>query len=521
MSRISKAHPTSLIRSSMTIGGYTMLSRILGFIRDVIIAKYLGASMLSDAFFVAFKLPNFLRRLFAEGAFNAAFIPIFAGMLATDGDEKAKAFANEALSLLVTILCLLSAICIVFMPWLMLGLAPGFAGDADKFALTVLLTQITFPYIIFISVVSLLGGILNSYQRFGAVAASPIILNMCLITIPFALAPVVPSFAHGLAWAVFAGGIAQMLWLIYWCKKMNVMPRLVYPVISEKVRKLFKLMAPAALGAGVAQVNLLIDLIIASTIANGVSYLYYADRINQLPLGVIGIAMGTALLPLLSKQLRSGDIAGAQHSQNRGIEFALMLSLPAAVALMVLAQPIIHVLYERGAFSALDTAATYPALICFAAGLPAFILVKILVPAFYANEDTKTPFIIASICILLNLVLNLLLIGPLAHVGMAVATTIAAWVNVFLLSRKLEQQGLLKPDHRLQARIPNMLLAASIMGGALLGLSQLTNFSQWQGFYSKAPLLLAYCTLGLAIYGAIILLTKTISVAEFKGYLKR
>lgn len=509
----------SLIKSSVVIGLCTLASRILGFVRDIIIAKYLGASWMSDAFFVAFKIPNFLRRLFAEGAFNAGFVPMFAGMLATESSEKARAFASEAMSLLVTILCLLTVICILAMPVLMLGLAPGFVDDAAKFDLSVTLTQITFPYIIFISIVCLLGGILNSYNRFAAVAASPIILNICLITIPFMLDGLVPTFAHGLAWAVFAGGVLQALWLGIWCKRLGIMPRLKYPTMSAEVRKLFRLMAPAAMGAGVAQINLLIDLIIASHIASGVSYLYFADRINQLPLGVIGIAMGTALLPLLSKQLRSGQIAAAQHSQNRGMEFALMLSLPAAAALMILAQPIIELLYQRGEFTAADTAATYPALIAFAAGLPAFILIKVLVPAFYANENTKTPFIIASICVGLNLVLNLALIGPLAHVGMAVATTTAAWVNVFLLSHKLEKQNLLKVDSQLARRLPRILLCSAIMGAALL-------VGDYVLLTSKSPSLkiisfVALCIIGMVIYAAALFSTKTISMAELKGYVRK
>ena len=521
MSKSTDANPKSLIRSSITIGGYTMGSRVLGFIRDVIIAKFLGASWMSDAFFVAFKIPNFLRRLFAEGAFNAAFVPIYAGMLATEGEEKAKEFANEAFSLLLTVLCILAVICILTMPWIMLGLAPGFRAEPEKFDLAVLLTQITFPYIIFISIVSLLGGMLNSYQRFAAVAASPILLNICLITLPFVFRPYVPSFAHGLAMAVSVAGVVQMVWLMFWCRKIGIMPRLRYPRISEKVKKLFKLMAPAAMGAGVAQINLLIDLIIASHVAAGVSYLYYADRINQLPLGVIGIAMGTALLPLLSKQLRSGDIAGAQHSQNRGIEFALILSLPACVALIALAEPMVHVLYERGAFDAADTAATWPALVCFAAGLPAYVLIKVLVPAFYANEDTKTPFLIAAFCVLINIAIALALISSLKHVGMAIATSTSAWVNVFLLSWKLEQKGLLKLDKRVQTCIPKILVSSIIMGGALVGISQFVSFGQMDSFATKAPVFLLLCAIGLAIYGVAIVVTKTVSVGEFKGYLRK
>ena len=275
------------------------------------------------------------------------------------------------------------------------------------------------------------------------------------------------------------------------------------------------------MGAGVAQINLLIDLIIASHVAAGVSYLYYADRINQLPLGVIGIAMGTALLPLLSKQLRAGDIAAAQQSQNRGIEFALLLSLPACVALIVLAEPMVHVLYERGAFSPADTAATFPALICFAAGLPAYVLIKVLVPSFFANEDTKTPFIVAAICVVVNIVISLALISSLKHVGMAIATSTSAWLNVFLLTRKLEQHKRLAVDERLSKRIPKTLIASMVMGLSLIAMLQLVDFTALDSFALKAPIFIALCIAGMAVYIGAIIITRTIRISEFKGYLRK
>lgn len=490
----------SLIRSSFTVGFYTLGSRLLGFLRDVVIASFLGTGMLADAFFVAFKIPNFLRRLFAEGAFNAAFVPLYAGALTEEGKENANQFASEALSLLVTILLVLCIVCIALMPWLLMVLAPGFADDATKYDVTVTLTRITFPYILFISVVSLLGGVLNSHGKFAAVAATPILLNLCLICIPLAIHTHLPTYAHALAVAVFCAGVIQSVWLLFWCKKLGVMPRLTYPRMTAQIKKLFKLIAPAAMGAGVAQINLLIDLIIASHIAGAVSYLYYADRINQLPLGIIGVGIGTALLPMLSKQIKAGNTLEAMHTQNRAMELALLFALPATAALMILAEPIVHVLYERGEFTAADTAAVAPALIAFAAGLPAFILVKVLAPAFYAHRDTKTPFIIASICIVVNIALCLILIQFFSHVGMAMATTFSSWLNVTLMMRNLKKRDMLHLDKQVLARMPKMLLAAlAMMFGLWLLAPHLADWMQG-GFALKLTALLGVCAVGMIGY---------------------
>lgn len=506
----------SLFKSTATIGFYTLLSRVLGFIRDMTIASSLGAGMLSDAFFVAFKIPNFLRRLFAEGAFNSAFIPLYSGMLAGEGVEKARAFAEEAMSFLLAILLALSAVCVLAMPWLMIALAPGFSGDPAKYNLTVLLTQITFPYIIFISVVCLLGGILNSVGKFAAVAATPIILNLCLIGIPPLITPWLPTEAHALAVSVFLGGVAQMVWLIAFCRKLGVMPSLRPPRLTAAVKKLLKLIAPSAMGAGVAQINLFVDLIIASHIAGGVSYLYYADRINELPLAVIGIAVGTVLLPVLSRQVREGNIAAAHRTQNRGIELTLLLALPAAAALMVMAEPIVRVLYERGAFSPDDSLKTQAALVAFAAGLPAFVLTKVLSPAFYANQDTVTPFRIAVICVLTNFMLNITLIVPLAHVGMALATTLAGWLNVVLMVGTLKQRRMFVWDRLLLARLPRLLLASGVM--ALLLANAQAWFAPWLSglLWQKVAALSVLVAMGGAAYGIAILVLRAVALDEVK-----
>jgi putative peptidoglycan lipid II flippase len=457
----------SLVKSTATIGIYTMISRVLGFIRDVTIASGLGASHLSDAFFVAFRLPNYLRRLFAEGAFNAAFVPMYAGMLAVDGKEKATRFSSEAMSFLTVLLLLVVGVFIVFMPQIMLVLAPGFSDDPRKFQLTVALTRITMPYILFISLVSLLGGVLNSLHKFAAAAATPIIMNLCLIIVPFLLDTLTPTGAHALAVAVTFSGVAQWLWLVWFCHREGALPRMVKPGLTDDVRKLLVIIAPVALGAGVAQINLFIDTIIATYFDSGVSYLYYADRINELPLAVIGIAVGTALLPLLSRQIREGKRKEAHHSQNRAIELGLFLSLPSSVALVMIAEPVIMVMFQRGEFGPAETAATYTALRAFAIGLPAFILVKILSPSFFANQDTKTPFKIALFCILVNLCFNLALMFPLRHVGMALATSIAGWVNVILMARMLQKRAWLVVEPGLPRQIAKIIIACAVMALAL------------------------------------------------------
>jgi putative peptidoglycan lipid II flippase len=511
----------SLFRSAATIGLFTLLSRILGFVRDICIASFVGANAMTDAFFVAFKLPNFMRRLFAEGAFNSAFVPLYAGTLTTDGKPAAQRLAGEAMAVLFCILVALTLVMEIYMPQVMLVLAPGFDSDPEKFALAITLTRITFPYILFISLVSLLGGVLNSIEKFAAVAASPILLNVALISSIIAFRDAFSTPAHALSWGVFAAGILQLAWLIMCCKRYQIMPPICRPALTERVKKLLILIGPAALGAGVAQVNLMVDMIIASSVPEGVSYLYYADRINQLPLGVIGVGVGTALLPLLSKQMRASDTSLALHTQNRAIEMVMLLALPAATALMVIAEPIIATLFEHGEFSAASTQAVYPALMAYGAGLPAFVLIKVLVPGFYANHDTKTPFKIAAICMLINLALNLLLVEPMAHVGLALATTIAGWVNVVLMAWVLHKRGYLVLDETLRRRCPRILVACLGMTLTLAGAYHLTETIFSSILLYRSLILAALIMTGMAVYGALTLVLNIISWAEFKSLIRR
>lgn len=512
----------ALLRSIATVGSYTMISRILGFARDILIAAILGAGPVADAFFVAFKLPNFFRRLFAEGAFSAAFVPQFARQFAEGGADGARRFAEEVLAVFVVGLLLFVTALQVAMPWVMLGFAPGFVGDPERFDLAVSMAQITFPYLLFISLVSQLGGVLNALGRFAAAAATPIVLNLCLIAAILGLSPFVATPGHALSWGVAAAGAAQFVWLMAACRRAGFTLRLRPPRLTPRVRRLLRLMVPGAIGAGVVQVNLLIDVVIASLLpAGSVSYLYYADRVNQLPLGVIGVAVGTALLPLLSRQVRAGDDAAAQGSMNRAMEFAFLLTVPGAAALLVIADPIVAVLFERGAFGPAETAATAGALAAYALGLPAYVLIKVLGPGFFAREDTSTPVKIAALCVVLNLALNLALMGPLLHVGIALATVIAAWVNAALLTWFLIRRGHFRPDDRLRRMLPRTLLASAAMAGALwLGERALG------GFAAAAPIrdglaLAVLIAIGAASFAAFALMLGAARPGDLKRMLDR
>lgn len=455
---------SSLIASVATVGSFTMISRVLGFLRDMMMAALLGAGPLADAFFVAFKLPNFLRRLFAEGAFNAGFVPMFARTLEGEGKAVARDFAAQAQAVLVAVLVPLVIVGMIAMPWIIGLMAAGFEPGGERYEAAVDLSRITFCYILFISLVALYSGVLNSLGQFAVPAAAPIILNLCMIaglTLSFLWfdAP-----ADALAWALAAAGLLQFLWVRSALRRQGMAPAFRRPRLTPEVKRLFALILPGVFGAGVAQISLFADVVFASFLAEGsVSYLYYADRVAQLPLGVIGVAVGTALLPLMSRQLRSGEDDGAVHSQNRGIELALLLTIPAAIGIAVLSLPIVTVLFERGSFLAADSVATSAALSAYALGLPAYVLIKVLAPGFFAREDTKTPVQIAVVCLIANVLFVLLLIGPLQHVGIALGTVMSSWLNALLLGTLLYRRGLFRLDARLIQRLPRILLAGMAM----------------------------------------------------------
>lgn len=522
-----------LYRAFATVGGLTMVSRVLGFCRDILIAAALGSGAIADAFFVAFRFPNLFRRLFAEGAFNAAFVPLYGKHLKEGGDEKARTFAEETLAVLLTTLVLFSIAAIAAMPWLMMLLAPGFVTDPEKYDLAVRLTQIAFPYLLCMSLVAMLSGILNSLQRFWLAAAVPILLNIILITaIVFALwsgYAEKPEAGYVLAIGVFVAGFAQLAALWIGVTRAGVRLNLRRPQLTDGVKRLVRLGIPGVISGGITQINIVVGTIIASLQAGAVSYLYYADRLYQLPLGIVGVAVGVVLLPELVRNLRDGDRTAVMDSQNRSLEFALMWTLPAAVALLLAAEPIIRVLFERGAFTPADTPATAWALAAFAIGLPAFVLIKVLQPAFFAREDTRTPMRFAGMNLTVNVALSLILffafrsIGWMPHVGIALATSIAGWVNTWLLWRHLSKAGDFEPDPRLVKNLKSILLASALMGAVLLvaGRFLAPYLASDAGILTQVLALSAFVTAGIAVFAAAILATGVLRRDQIRHFLAR
>jgi len=501
----------ALYRAFATVGGLTMVSRVLGFMRDILIAAVLGSGAVADAFFVAFRFPNLFRRLFGEGAFNAAFVPLFAKRLEGEGEGAARRFAEEALAALAFVLVGFSALAMLAMPWLMVLLAPGFVADTEKYDLAVLLTQIAFPYLLCMSIVALLSGVLNSVHHFWAAAAAPILLNLVLITAIGAAGWLglhrQPQAGVMLAWGVFAAGLAQLALLWAAVRRAGFTLRLRRPRMTEGVKRLVALGMPGLVAGGITQINIVIGTIIASLQAGAVSYLYYADRLYQLPLGIVGVAIGVVLLPDLARKLKAGEEAAALESQNRSLELGLLLTAPAAVALAVAADPMIRVLFERGAFGASDTAATATALAAFAVGLPSFVLIKVFQPAYFAREDTATPMRFAAVNMAANAlgsgVLFLLFreMGLMGHVGIALATSLAGWLNAALLWWELCRRGHFKVDARLREAVPLILVSSLIMGVAL-GLAG-AYLEPWFG--SPNPLAVRAGALGVLVaLGAIV-----------------
>ena len=495
-----------LYRGFATVGTMTILSRVLGFARDVLIAAVLGTSYVADAFFVAFRIPNMFRRLFAEGAFDSAFIPLFAKRLHADGPDAARVFAGQALSGLVVLHVAVTVLAEIAMPWLMLLLAPGFSSDPEKFALAVLLARIALPYLAFMSVVALYCGVLNAHGRFAVAAFAPTLLNVVLIAVllAFIASGSADQSAAGvaLAWGIAASGLVQMIVVVAATAKLGMRVAWQRPRLTPDMRRLVALAAPGVVAGGMAQITMVISTIIATLQDRVVSWLYYADRLFQLPLGVIGVAIGVVLLPTLSHKLRSGDHEAVLASENRALEFALLLTLPSAVALFLAAEPIMRVLFERGAFTAVDTRATSSMLAAFALGLPAYVMIKVLHPSFFAREDTKTPMIFAGISMAANVVLSLTLFLLIGATGIAIATTLSGWLNVALLAAKLRERDGLVLDRVFQRRLAGIVAASAAMGLVVFALVGLLDpwFAPQSGLLAQAAALIALVGAGLSTY---------------------
>ena len=497
----------NLLRALATVSGMTLLSRILGFVRDFVIARAFGAGLATDAFFVAFKLPNLLRRMFAEGAFSQAFVPILSEYKNKRSEEDTRTLVDHVASLLSMALFAVTAIGIAVAPLLVWVSAPGFSADAGKFELTVTLTRITFPYIFFMSLVALAGGLLNSWSRFALPAFTPVLLNLSFIAMALFAAPYFHPPVLALAWAVFIGGLLQLAIQIPALKKIAMLPR---PSLNWRaawadpgVRRIALLMGPALVGVSVSQVSLLINTIFASFLTTGsVSWLYYADRLMEFPSGMLGAALGTILLPSLARYHASDNHAEYSKLLDWGLRLTLLLAAPASVGLAILAVPLIATLFFHGAFSAEDVFRTREALLAYTVGLTGLILVKVLAPGFYARQNVRTPVRIALISLAATQAMNLAFIGWIGHAGLALSIGLAACLNAAMLYRGLRQANIYQPQPGWLAFVTKLALALLVMAGALwFGMGSEGSWLQ-AGFMARALQLAWLVPLGAAAYFA-------------------
>lgn len=486
-----------MIGRIFTVGGFTLLSRITGFVRDVMLAAVLGAGPIADAFFVALRLPNHFRAIFAEGAFNAAFVPAYARIREQGGPDQARLFADQIFTMLFATQIVLLAVALMFMPQVVSLLAPGFNVDPQRYALAVEFTRITFPYLLLITLVTLYGGILNAIQRFAAAAAAPILLNLSLI-VALALAAFFPTAGHAAAWGVLAAGVLEFLLLLGDAGRAKVLASFRRPRLDEGIRRFFRALGPATVGSAGVQLALFADTVIASFLAAGaVSALYYADRLNQLPIGVIGIAVGTVLLPEMARRLAAGDDAGARHAQNRAIEFTLLLSIPCLVVFLIIPELIMRALFLRGAFRANDASAAAATLSAYALGLLPFVLIRSMTAPFFARGDTATPVKASLTAASINIVFKILLMGPFAQVGLALATAIGAWVNLGLITWLAWRRDLIGWDGRLRQAFVRLTLAGGCL--AILLIVAAGPVARWA---AGLPMLRDEAALGILAIGA-------------------
>ena len=458
-----------MIKSIATVGSNTLLSRILGLVRDLVFAHVFGASANTDAFFVAFKIPNFMRRLFAEGAFSVAFVPVLSEYRAKRSFDELKAFVDRMSGTLGAVLLGVTVLGVVGAPVLVTIFAPGFIAKGGEFDLAVDMLRLTFPYLFFISLVAFAGGILNAHNRFGVPAFTPVLLNISMISCALWLSPQMDTPIMALAWGVLIAGAIQFVFQIPFLSKLRLLPRPQIAPKDEGVRRVGKLMVPALFGVSVGQINLLLDTLIASLLTAGsISWLYYSDRLMEFPLGILGVALGTVILPSLSRKHAEDSPEDFSKTIDWALRWVLLLGLPAGIGLLVLAGPMNATLWYSAAFTAHDVEMATRSLMAYSLGLIGFILVKVLAPGFYARQDTKTPVRIAIIAMVSNMVLNIILVFPLAHAGLALATTLSAYLNAFLLFRALRKEEIYRPAQGWGLLISRGAVGCAVMAGVLL-----------------------------------------------------
>lgn len=512
----------ALIRNVGTIGGLTAVSRVFGFVRDMLLARVLGAGLAADAFQLAFTLPNTFRRLFAEGAFSVAFVPMYSRALhgadnLAAGEEAAEKFAGDVLAVFVWVLLAFSALAMIAMPALVWILASEFQKIPGKFELAVTLSRITFPYLGLISLVAMFSGLLNARSRFGPGAVAPVLLNICLIGGILAGAWLRgdsgddTQVAFAIAVSVSLAGVAQLAYLWYATRKAGVRLKLTLPKLTPEVRKLGKLILPATFGAGIYQISQFVDTFFATSLPEGsLTLLKLADRLNQMPLGIVGIALGTAILPMLSRHIHSGEAAEAQRLQSQAFEIATLLTLPAAAALAVCSPAFVQAFFVGGKFTAANGAIMAQIVVALVAGLPAYVIVKILNPGFFAREDTRTPVWTALISLAFNIAINLAVIERYGVVGLAAATACSASLNCLLLYVFLHKRGWFRFTVALGEKVARQLIATAVMAGALWWAMPLMSDRYAGGVFERVWSLSALVGLGLAVFFAAAFLTGAI-----------
>lgn len=496
-----------MIRSILSVGGWTLVSRVTGFARDVVMAGVMGAGPMADAFVVAFRLPNHFRAIFGEGAFNTAFVPAYAGLSEAGGDGAAQKFSTRVFTLMLVTQVILLALALPAMPWIVRALAPGFSGDSGRFALAVDLTRITFPYLLCMTLVTLLGGILNAHGRFAVAAGAPVLLNLAMLA-ALSVAFLFPSAAHAAAWGVAVSGALQLALVLAACRRAGIAPAMGRPSLRDPAMiRFFKVLGPAVIGSAGFQIASFADTILASFLATGaVSALYYADRLYQLPFGVIAIAAGTVLLPEMSRRIAGGDVAGAHAAQNRAAGFSLALSAPFTVAFLVLPGLIMTALFQRGAFGAEDAARAASVLAAYGLALPAVVLTRSAVASFYARQDTTTPLVASLTAIALNVGLKVVLTGPYGVTGLALATAIGAWLNLVLLVALAWRRGWTAPSRGLGVTILGVLLAcAALAATAIHGLPLVERLVPAMPRFREIAVLAVLGLAGASVYAAVVL----------------
>ncbi len=505
-----------LVSSALNVAFFTILSRLTGFFRDVLMAQYIGTGIVMDALVIAIKIPSFLRRIFAEGALNSSFVPIYSAMHVAQKKEAAE-FIKDIFSLMLGILTLLIVVFELIMPFVVTVIVPG-VGE-DVFSLAVSFSRVTFPFILLISLTALFSGVLNTHDRFGAAASSQIAGNLFIVFIMKLVDPLMLANGEIVATAIMGSGLVQLLWVYIPCHLMGIRPSLRKPRKNQAMQNFGKRMLPAAVGSAVLQINLFIDTIIASLLPMGtISYLYYADRLYNLPISVTGTALGTVLLPMLSRQWRENNVEGAMHNQNRAIEFAMLITLPAMIGLIYLSYPLVMVIFERGAFDQTSSLATAETLAGFASGLPAYILIKIFNTSFFARQDTVTPIKVALSGMVVNVALNFMLIYKYKHLGIAIATSSTSWFNAAVLVYLLKKRQFVNFDKALWKFLAKILIPCAFLFGVLITMKPLVMpyLHSTDGIHIRSIALAILVSAGLLAYFAAAWMT---GLLRFKEYI--